>query len=370
MDFADRRQIFVLAEGANKVQQAPRLTATTMFRFEHPAFLYALAVLPALVALFLFYWWWRRKALTRFADSSLLPEIMPGRSKYKHPLKFLLLMLSLSLLIVGAANPQWGGKREKLKRKSTDVMIALDISNSMYAEDIAPNRLERARKFADNLVDKLRSEQIGLILFAGSAYLQMPITTDYAAAQMFIRAASPELAGTQGTAIADAIRLARSSFSPENKTYKALILITDGEDHEGEALEAAKAARGEGILQFTVGVGTPEGGLIPIRLNGREDYKRDNSGQPVRTQLNEDMLRELAAQGGGSYFHIDNGQAAIKALQERIEQMEKQELEAHIFTSYNSYFQYFLLPGLLLLVIEFIIPYRKAKWLEGRDFFK
>lgn len=341
-----------------------------MFRFEHPTFLYALALLPILVVVFLFYWHWRKRALNRFAQSSLLPEIMPGVSGYKHPVKFLLLLLSLALLIVGAANPQWGSKREKVKRKSVDVMIALDISNSMYAEDIAPNRLERAKKFAENLVEKLKGEQIGLILFAGGAYLQMPVTTDYATAKLFIRSASPDLAGTQGTAIADAIDLARRSFSEDNKAHKALILITDGEDHEGEALEAAQTAREEGVIQFTVGVGTQEGGFIPVSFNGQTDYKRDESGQPVRTRLNETLLEELARQGDGAYFHIDRGETVIDALQARIDQIEKQEMEVRSFTSFNSYFQYFLLAGLVLLLVEFVISYRKARWMEGRDFFR
>lgn len=340
-----------------------------MFRFEHPAYLYALALLPFVALLFLVYWRWRKRTLGRLAGKPLIEQLMPGVSKYKHLVKTSLLMLALALLVVGWANPQWGNKREKVKRKSVDVFIALDISNSMYAEDIAPNRLERAKKFAENLVERLKGERIGLILFAGSAYLQMPVTTDYAAAQLFIRSASPDLAGTQGTAIGDAIDLARRAYDEENKAHKALIIITDGEDHDSDALAAASQARDENIIQFTVGVGTAEGSFIPMNIGGREDYKRDESGQPVRSRLNEEILEELAQTGGGTYFPISRGDEVADALQERINQMEKKELEVRSFTSFNSYFQYFLAAGLFLLVIEFLISYRKEKWLENKDIF-
>ena len=342
-----------------------------MFRFEHPNYLYALILLPVLAAFFLGYWQWRKRAIGRFGDRSLLEQLMPGASKYKHPVKFSLLLLALAFLIVGWANPQWGNKREKVKRKSADVIIALDISNSMYAEDIAPNRLERAKKFAENLVEKLKGERIGLILFAGGAYLQAPLTTDYTVIQLFIRSANPELAGTQGTSIGDAIDAARNSFPEENHSHKALIIITDSEDHDGEALASAeKLARENGIILFTVGVGTPEGSFIPVLINGREDYKRDDTGQPVRSRLNEEALRELAENGGGAYFPISQGDGVAIALQKHIDQMEKRELEVRAFTSFDSYFQYFLAAGVFLLVVELMISYQKEKWLEGKDIFR
>ena len=197
----------------------------------------------------------------------------------------------------------------------------------------------------------------------------MPITTDYAAAKLFVRSANPDLAGSQGTVIGEAIELTRRSFADDEGSHKALIIITDGEDHDGEALKQAVAARDDGIFLFTVGVGTPKGSFIPISIRGREDYKRDQSGQPVRSKLNEDMLREIAQKGGGSYFHITDGETVAKALKGRIEQMEKRELEVRSFTEYNSYFQYFLGAGLLLLVVEFLISYRREGWTKGRDLF-
>jgi Ca-activated chloride channel family protein len=339
-----------------------------MFRFEHPTYLYALALLPLLAVVFFLFWRWRKQAIGRFAESHLAPLLMPDASRWKHKIKFGLLLLALAFLIVGAANPQWGSKREKVKRKSVDVLIALDISNSMYAEDVPPSRLERAKKFAENLVEKLKGERIGLVYFAGSAYLQMPVTTDYAAAEIFLRSASPELAASQGTAIGEAISVARRAFqTSENKAHKALIIITDGEDHDGEAVAEAEKAKEEGIIQFTVGVGTAEGGFIPMKTGGREDYKRDEGGQPVRSRLNEPMLADLASRGGGTYFHISDGDVAVaEALQGRIDQMEKQELEVRAFSSFNSYFQYFVFVGLALLVADWLVSWRRGR-LEGKQ---
>ncbi|MBK9014280.1 MAG: VWA domain-containing protein [Saprospiraceae bacterium] len=341
-----------------------------MFRFEHPSYLYVFALLPLLAVVFWFFWRWRKQAIGRFAEPHLASLLMPEASRWKHRLKFGLALLAMAFLIVGMANPQWGSKREKVKRKSVDVLIALDISNSMYAQDIPPSRLERAKKFAENLVEKLKGERIGLVYFAGSAYLQMPITTDYAAAELFLRSASPELAASQGTAIGDAIGVARRAFqTDESKSHKALVIITDGEDHDGEAIAQAEKAKEEGIIQFTVGVGTAKDSPIPMNIGGREDYKRDETGQPVLTKLNEEVLKELAGKGGGTYFHINNGDAAVaEALQTRIDQLEKQELEVRAFSSYNSYFQYFIFIGLALLVVEWLISWRKHK-LEERDIF-
>ncbi len=341
-----------------------------MFRFENIEYLYAFALIPVLVLFFLLMWYARRRAIRNFGDFELMKRLMPHMSKYKHAIKFLILMVALSFMIVGWANPQWGTKKEKVKRKSVDVFIALDISLSMLAEDISPNRLERAKKFSQNLINELKGERIGIIIFAGNAYLQMPLTTDYAAAELFVRSANTKQAPTQGTAISEAIDLAERSFEQDNKHHKALIIITDGESHDQDALERAREANENGLLIFTVGVGTPGGANIPIVYAGQRGIKRDKSGNPVRSRLNETMLIDLAIEGDGAYYNLVEGDKVVDVLQERISKVEKRELEQRSFNEYESYFQYFLAIGLFLMLLEFFVSYRKSKWLEGKDIFK
>ena len=313
----------------------------------------------------------RKNAFAKFGNSTLLSQLMPAYSKYKHTAKFVLLLCGLAFLIVGWANPQWGSKKEKVKRKSVDIFIALDISQSMMAEDIKPNRMERARKFSQKLVDKLKGDRLGIILFAGNAYMQMPLTTDYAAAQLFLRSANPSQAPAQGTAISEAIDLAEQSFEEDNKQHKAIIIISDGETHDQDALDRAKTAAENGLLIYSVGVGTQAGGFIPTIIGGRSDYKRDQTGNPVRTSLNEGMMQDLADEGNGFYFNLagsDVKEVSV-ALRNSIDQMEKREFEARVFNEYESYFQYFIAIAILFLIAEFLLSYRKNKWLEGKDLF-
>jgi Ca-activated chloride channel family protein len=342
-----------------------------MFRFEQPDHLYAAIILPILVVLFIIAMMARKRALARFGENSLIAQLMPKMSKYKHQVKFIFMILALAFLVVGWANPQWGSRKKKVKRKSVDVFIALDISRSMMARDIPPNRMERAKKFAQNLVDELRGDRVGIIIFAGNAYLQTPLTTDYAAAQLFLKTANPDMAPSQGTAISDAIDLAENVFGEENKAHKALVVITDGENHDEETIKRAKEANENGLMIFSVGVGTTEGDFIPVNNNGRQDYLRESqTGEPVRTQLNEVMLTDLANAGNGSYFNIRQESDVISSLRERINKLEKRELETRAFDEYESYFQYFLAAALLFLIIEFMISYRKNRFLEGKDLFE
>lgn len=340
-----------------------------MFRFEHPTHLYALGLIPVLIIFFYFAQRTRRRALSRFGQEHLVKQLMPEVSKLKHTLKFILLVLVFTLLIIAWANPQLGTKKEKVKKKASDIMVALDISNSMLSDDIKPNRLERARAFTLDLIRELRGERLGSIVFAGNAYLQMPLTTDYAAAAMFVKSANPDQAPTQGTAISEAIDIAEMAFSKEAKNHKVLIVISDGEDHEIDAVAHAKEAHENGLLIFTIGVGTTEGGFIPMRFGSTEDYKRDENGQPVRTAINETMMKDVAKAGGGDYFNIANTNGIIEALKSRIEKVEKRELEVRSYSEYESYFQWFLFPAIIILVIEFMIPYRKDTW-EKKDIFK
>jgi len=341
-----------------------------MFRFEYTDHLFAFAIIPVLVVLFVVMWIMRRKAIELLGDSALLSRLMPQVSKYKHIVKFVLTALALCILIIAWANPQWGSKQEKVKRKSADVFIALDISRSMLAEDIRPNRLERAKQFAVTLIDELKGERLGLIIFAGNAYLQMPLTTDYKAAQLFIKSANTEMAPTQGTAIGEVIDLAERCFEENNKHHKALVIITDGENHDKEAIERMRYANGNGLLGFTVGVGTEQGGFMPIVVRGRTDYKRGNNGEPIRTVINEEMMRDIASAGQGNYFNLLQGEEVASSLRQKIDRIEKRELEQRSFSEYESYFQYFIALALLLILIEFFITYGKSKWLEGKDLFK
>lgn len=341
-----------------------------MFRFENSIYLYGLAFIPVLILFFVATWYYRKRALNRFGNPDLLEQLMPDWSRYKHTVKFILLVTTLAFLIVGWANPQWGSKKEKVKRKGIDVFIALDVSRSMLAQDISPSRLDRSKRFAQNLVDQLKGENLGLILFACNAYMQVPLTTDYAFARMFVTTANPGMAPSQGTAISEAIALSEQSFPEENQKHKALIIISDGEDHDGEAVAAAATAKENGLLTFTIGVGEASGSFIPVRQGGREDYLRDRTGNPVKSQLNEEMLREVAQAGGGDYFNLLAGSDEVmKALKMRIDAIEKRELELRSFTEYESYFQYFIGMGLILLILEFLLSYRKNKYLGDKDIF-
>ena len=342
-----------------------------MFRFEHAEHLWALVLIPILLAFYLVARYYKKHLLRKFGSSDLMARLMPSMSNLMHGLKFVFLLTAISLLVISWANPQWGSKKEKVKRKSVDVFIALDISQSMLAQDVPPNRLERAKRFAQDLIVGLKGERLGTIIFAGNAYLQVPLTTDYAAADLFIKSANPNMAPSQGTAIADAIDLAERSFEEDNKNHKALIIITDGENHDEEALERAKTANSNGLLIFTVGVGTEEGSFIPTFVGGRSDFKRDETGNPVRTKMNEAMMKDLAEAGDGNYFNLLGGSDRVmEILQGKINAMEKREFEQRVFTEYESYFQYFLGGALLFLLLEFFVSYRKNKYLENRDLFE
>jgi Ca-activated chloride channel homolog len=342
-----------------------------MFRFEHPTYLYALGLIPVLTVFFYLTRRARRQALLRFGDENLVHRLMPQVSLLKHPLKFGILMLAFTCLIVALANPQRTGgmRREKVQSKASDIIIALDISNSMLADDVKPNRLDRARSFALDLIRELKGERIGIVIFAGNADIQMPLTSDYTAAEMYLKSASPKQIPIQGTALSEAIDIAEEAFPKDGKAQKVVIVISDGEDQDSEALDRVKVANKKGMLVFTIGVGTAEGGFMAVDFNGLQDYKRDRDGQPIKTSLNETMLRDMASNGGGDYFNIANTSGVIAALKSRIEKVEKRESEMRSILVSESYFQWLLLPCLLILVWEFMMPYRKSQW-ESRDIFK
>lgn len=326
-----------------------------MFRFEEISFLYLLGLLPILVLIYIGYILWVKRDRSKLSESTLFDQLAPGFSWGRKYLKFGLLILSLGFLFVAWANPQWGNRKEKVKAKSSDIFIALDISQSMMSEDISPNRLERAKRLAVNIVRSLRGNRIGLILFAGNAYLQMPLSSDFAAAQIFIQSANTNQAGTQGTAITEAIDLAQRAFEDDVQYQRALVVITDGENHDDEAIAKAKEARDNGLVIFTIGVGTEEGGYVPYEERGREQYKKDKDGVAVKSKLNLNLLRDLSDAGSGKYYLIQQGDEIITELKAEIERIEKQEVEQRSFTEFASYFQYFLGFGLFFMLVEYLI---------------
>jgi len=341
-----------------------------MFQFEHDNLLFYLAIIPVLALLFWLAKRARQQALSRFGHLTVLQQLMPDYSQNKHTAKFILLLLAIALLVVAWANPQLGSKREKVERKSVSIFIALDISRSMNAEDIAPSRLERAKQFAMTAVRQLSTERIGLIIFAGNAYVQTPLTDDYTAVNTFLKSANTNMVSNQGTALASAIELVQESFEIENKASKAIFIISDGETHDEAATQQAKAAYAEGILTFTIGVGTPDGAPVPTSFRGKPNYLYDDTGNPVVSKLNETMLRNLAKAGGGAYYNLNSGNEAIlNDLRTKIDRMEKQTYEQRVFEAYESYFQIPTAIALLLILIEFLISYQKDKYLAAKDWF-
>lgn len=330
-----------------------------MFRFAHPDFLYLLFLLPALVAFYVYAMIVKKKAIKKYGNPTLLAELMPEVSTKRQHLKFWLLFGAITMVIFIIAGPQFGSKLETVKRQGVEIMVCLDVSNSMLAEDVSPNRLDKAKQMLSRLTDGFTNDKVGLIVFAGDAFTQLPITSDYISAKMFLSSINPSMVSTQGTAIGAAINLAARSFTPDETTDKAIILITDGENHEDDAIGAAKAAAEKGIHVNTVGMGDPKGSPIPIQ--GSNNYMKDKDGNVVITKLNEQMGQEIAAAGNGMYVRADNTNSALKALQKEIEKMNKTELDSKVYSEYDEQFQIFAWIALFLLIADFMTLDRKNR---------
>ncbi len=336
-----------------------------MIELQNKDYLLALGAIPVFIVLFWVMMAWRKRAIKRFGNKSLVLQLIPHYPRYKHQAKFIFLILALGLLIVGIANPQIGTKLEKVKRKGVDVVIAIDVSKSMLAEDLKPSRLVRAKRFVSKLVDEFQNDRVAIVVFAGNAYLQMPLTIDYAAAKMYLNNIRTEMVPTQGTAIGEAIRMANRSFEMGEKKYKMLIIITDGENHDEDAITMAKEVSEEGGVIHTIGVGTTKGAPIPVYSNNIQvDYKKDKQGSIVLSKLNDNILKQIADACNGNYFPLSGGQDEIEAIMNKIKSMEKKEFEERVFTEYESKFQYFLAGALLFLLLEFFISERKRTWLS------
>ena len=339
-----------------------------MFRFEEPTYLYLLLLLPFLAAFYLYSNYRRRKAIRKFGDPVLMAQLMPDVSKYRPAVKFWLVFAAIGLFAVLLARPQFGSKLETVKRQGVEVMIALDISNSMLAQDVQPSRLEKAKRLVAQLVDKMENDKVGMIVFAGDAFTQLPITSDYISAKMFLESINPSLISKQGTAIGAAINLATRSFTPQEGVGRAVIVITDGENHEGGAVEAAKAAAEKGIQVSVLGVGMPDGAPIPVE--GTNDFRRDRDGNVVVTRLNEQMCQEIAQAGDGIYVRVDNSNAAQKVIAQEINKMAKADVETQVYTEFNEQFQAVAWIILLLLLAEMLILERKNPLFRNIHLFK
>ena len=338
-----------------------------MFRFEDITYLYLLAVIPVLALLRFMMTRTQKKRLKKFGDPQLVRQLMPDVSRWRPAVKFWLLQAALALIIVMLARPQFGTRISHEKRQGIETLIAMDISNSMLAEDVTPSRLDRCKMMVENLVDNFTDDKIGLIVFAGDAFIQLPITSDYVSAKMFLADIQPSMIRTQGTDIALAIRKAQNSFTQEENIGKAIIVITDGEDHEGGAVEAAKEARKKGMRVYVLGVGSDGGSPTP---DGNGGYMKDRSGNTVMTRLNQDMCRQIAQAGGGAYIHVDNNSDAQRQLDNELAKLAKKETESTVFSEYDEQFQAVGILVLLLLIAELCILECKNPLLRNVRFFK
>lgn len=338
-----------------------------MFRFENPAFLYLLIIIPVIIVIRFLEMRKRKLKLKKFGDLSLLKQLMPDVSSSRKSLKFWLMVAALALLIVMLARPQMGTKISQEKRKGIEVIISLDISNSMRAEDVVPSRLDKSKMLVENMVDNFTNDKVGLVVFAGDAFIQLPITSDYVSAKMFLQNTDPSLIATQGTDLAGAIELSSKSFTQQDKVGRAILIITDGEDHEGGAIEAAEKARKNGIRVFVLGVGSTKGSPVP---DGNGGYMKDNSGQEVISVLNEEMCKQVAQAGGGAYIHVDNTSLAQRQLNDELTKLQKGDISSVVYSEYDEQFQAVGILVLILLIIEMLILERKNPFFKKIKLFK
>ena len=340
-----------------------------MFRFGEPQYLYLLIVLPLLAVFYFYSNYRRRKKLREYGSPELLAHLMPDVSKYRPDVKFWLTLSALAMVIFMLARPQFGSKMETVKRQGVETVVALDISNSMLAQDVTPSRLEKSKKLISRLVETFNNDKVAMIVFAGEAFTQLPITSDYVSAKMFLETISPSLITTQGTDIRGAIDLAMKSFTPNEGVGRAIVLITDGENHEGGAIEAAQEAAKKGMRVFVLGVGSPDGSPIPAE-DGSNNFRRDKDGNVIVTRLNEQMCQEIAKAGNGMYIRVDNTNSAEKVLNNEIAKLSKADVESQVYTEFDEQFQALAWLVLILLVVEMLILERKNPLFKNVRLFK
>lgn len=341
-----------------------------MFKFEHTFFFYVFAVLPIMVLLVVFYFVSRKKKLKRLGEVYLISNLLPYASKRKRIIKTILFLLGFSSLILALCNLQTGSKLTEVKREGADIIVCLDVSNSMLAQDLSPDRLTRAKYALEKMIDALEGDRLGLVIFAGEAYVQLPITTDYSAAKLFLEAIGPGMVPVQGTNLSEAIIKASESFSNDEGKNRAIILITDGENHESEAIQAAEEAYKKGIMINTIGIGSVNGVPIPLISNGVvKGYRKDKEGQTVITKLNVDLLKTIASKADGVFVQASQADMGLGAVLDKINELDKAQIESKMYTDYEDQFQWFLGLALILFLIEFLISERVSEWFKRINLF-
>src|SRR5690606_2886596 len=341
-----------------------------MYQLEQPIYFYLLFIIPVIVVLFLLVLVWKKTVQKRFVDKELLKKLSPNRSLFKSILKVLVLCLAIACLSFALVNPKIGTKLETVKREGVDIVFALDVSKSMLAEDIAPNRLDKSKQIITQIINSLAGDRIGIIGYAGSAFPQVPITTDFSSAKLFLSGMNTDMVSSQGTAINQAIEMATTFYDDEGQTNRVLFIISDGEDHGGNISEIAEEAREKGIRIFTIGVGTLQGGPIPIKQNGvLQYYKRDQNNEQVITRLSEETLKEIAKTTNGEYLDGSNTKVVVDRVKGILGGMDKKEFEAKQFTDFKDQFQWFLAGALFLLVLDVFLLERKTAWLKKLNLF-
>jgi Ca-activated chloride channel homolog len=333
-----------------------------MFRFSNPEYLYLLLLVPVLALLFIAGNRLRKKHLKNFGDPLIIKQLMPDVSRRRPWVKFSLQLTAITICIFMVSGPQFGSKLDKTQRKGAELMIALDVSNSMMAEDITPNRLEKSKQILSKLVDKLKDDRIGLVVFAGDAFTQLPITSDYVSAKMFMSSITPALIPRQGTAIGSAINLCVRSFPEKGKAERTIILITDGENFEDNAVDCAKEALDKGIKTHVIGMGLEKG--APIPMANSSDFRKDKNGNVIITKLNEKMCQDIAAAGNGTYVRSDNTNGALRAITTELDKMTKADIKSSIYSEYDEQFQGLAWIILILLLVDIFILERKNKYLR------
>lgn len=339
-----------------------------MIRFEHTNYLFLLLLIPIAVGLYFYVHYQTKKQLQQIGNIDLIKQLMPERDEKKSRIKLVGFSLVLFFAVLALAQPQMGTKMEKVERKGIDVMIALDVSNSMLSQDVAPSRLEKSKLLIQTLLKKLDGDRVGLVIFAGNAYLQMPLTVDYSSLILYLRSINTNSVPTQGTIITEALDKAENAFNQTDKKYKSIVVITDGEDHEEDAIDKAEELASDGTKVFTIGVGTPNGGTIPIYDQSGKitDVKKDENGNPIITKANANMLQALAKAGNGNYYVLDNTKQVADFLSKDIAKMETKTINDKVYTDYVEQFQYFLAFAFLVFLFDIFITYRK-KWLNIKN---